>query len=99
MKHFALVTVATLAFSGFAIAQEPARRQDSYQAGMRSIASGQQSAAAAIKMAMGPVSAPHLPSGPPGKPEDSSSGCTAPSDSCPTPDKKAKRRHKYLSHH
>jgi hypothetical protein len=99
MKHFALVTVATLAFSGFAIAQEPIGGQDAHDAGVRSIASGQQSGGTAIRTAMGPVSAPHLPSGPPGKPEGSSSGCTAPSDSCPPPDKKAKHRHKHSIRH
>jgi len=49
-----------------------------------------------VKIAMGPVSAPHLPSGT-AQPEGSTSGC--PQGSCSTPAKKAKHRHKRSSQH
>jgi hypothetical protein len=45
---------------------------------------------------MGPVSAPHLPSGT-AQPEGTTSGC--PQGSCSTPAKKAKHRHKRSSQH
>jgi hypothetical protein len=45
---------------------------------------------------MGPVSAPHLPSGT-AQPEGATSGC--PQGSCSMPAKKAKHRHKRSSQH
>jgi hypothetical protein len=52
-----------------------------------------------IRLAMGPVSAPHLPSGPVNGPAESSpgAGCTAATVSCPTVHKKVKHPRKHIS--
>jgi|HubBroStandDraft_1064217.scaffolds.fasta_scaffold496741_2 hypothetical protein len=48
-----------------------------------------------LKLAMGPVSAPHLPSGSPNNPPAPSSGCPTPDDSCKNQSAKVPHRHKH----
>jgi hypothetical protein len=87
MRHLLLVT-ATIGMLFSPIV--------AHAAGVANVGAGQRGAGPAIKMAMGPVSAPHLPSGTV-QPEGSTSGC--PQGSCSAPAKKAKHRHKSSSQH
>jgi hypothetical protein len=48
-----------------------------------------------LKLAMGPVSAPHLPSGSPKNSPAPSSGCPTSGDSCKNQNVKVPRRHKH----
>ena len=48
-----------------------------------------------LKLAMGPVSAPQLPSGSPNNSPAPSSGCRSPGDSCTNQNVKVPRRHKH----
>jgi hypothetical protein len=64
------------------MANESIGGQDSLNAGTRILAHAQQSSVAAIKLAMGPTSAPQKPG-----------GVGAGSNETPEPHKKAKRKH------
>jgi hypothetical protein len=48
-----------------------------------------------LKLAMGPVSAPRLPSGSPNNSPAASSGCSSPSNSCTNQNAKLPRPHKH----
>src|SRR5271167_4100599 len=83
MKYLILAAVAAIALSGFAVASE------------RSVGQ-QQMAVPAMKIAMGPTSAPQKPGGTVDGTKDSSSRCTA-SGSCAHVHKRIKPRTSSLS--
>jgi len=82
MRRALLAAATSLALAGLASAQE--RGQFPH-------------GAAAAKIAMGPVSAAHLPSGGGTTDKQEAPACAAGSDPCPAVHKKAKARHKQTS--
>ena len=96
MRHLLLATATIGTLFSPITAQRGIAGQDRQAASVANVGAGQRSAGPAIKVAMGPVSAPHLPSGT-AQPEGATSGC--PQGSCSMPAKKAKHRHKRSSQH
>ena len=87
MRRLTLTAAAMLVSASFATAHQ--RGQFFGDAGMAPLTDPGQSAGAMAKIAMGPVSAPHLPSGSSERPAGPS-GCAETPDSCPPHHKKPK---------
>jgi hypothetical protein len=94
MKYLILATAAAVALSSFATATGLSANRDWRDPSSKFVGSVQQQAGAAMKLAMGPTSAAHLPGGPVNQSSGANSKCLSPSDSCPNPHKNAKYRHK-----
>jgi hypothetical protein len=82
MKSLILASATAVMLSAVAMANENIGRQDSLNAGTPILAHARQSSVAAIKLAMGPTSAPQKPG-----------GIGEGSNETPKPHKKAKHKH------
>lgn len=89
-KCLLLAAMTIFVISAGAAARESITKK--YQNGMAASGVRQEGP---LKLAMGPVSAPHLPSGSPNNSQAPSSGCLSPSDSCTNQNVKTPRRHKH----
>jgi hypothetical protein len=95
MKSLILAGAAAVGLSSFAMAARLSANRDWQDSGSTIVASLPQQAGAAMKLAMGPTSAAHLPGGPVNQSSGTNSKCPPPSsDSCPNLRKNAKYRHK-----
>jgi len=94
MKSLILAIAAAIALSSFAMATGHCAGRDSEASGATIVRSGPQQTAAAMKLAMGPTSAPHLPGGPVNQSSGANSKCSPPSNPCPNLHENAKYRHK-----
>jgi hypothetical protein len=94
MRRLAVAAVALVALFHLAHAGQDSGRQDVRQSGAIVPQSEHQQAGAAVRLAMGPVSAAHVPGGNGGSPGNYSS---QPSDPPPIHHKKVGRLHKHSS--
>lgn len=97
MKYFVLATATAAMLCSFAVTVQCRAEQDRYDVKMTAATTSRpQNAQAAIKLAMGPTSAAHVPGGTATRSSDAASNCP-PSDQCPPPQRKAKHRRTHSS--
>jgi hypothetical protein len=94
MKSWILATAAAGMLSSVAMATGFSSNQDWQDRGARTVGGILQQTNTAMKLAMGPTSAAHLPGGPVNQSSDMNSKCPQLSDSCHHLRKNAKYRHK-----
>jgi len=90
-----MLTATFVTLSSLAMAREDIGGQSWHDAGMAGIAAGQHPDAAALKMAMGPISAPLKPSGTVDKPIEPPVKCTLPYDPCSNVHRRLKYPRRY----
>jgi hypothetical protein len=94
MKSLILAIAAAIALSSFAMVTGHCAGRDSQASAATIVQNAPQQTGAAMKLAMGPTSAAHLPGGPVNQSSGANSKCSPPSDPCPNLHKNAKYRHK-----
>ena len=97
VKFLILATASAVALSSFAMAMGRSASADTQDLSAAIVVGVPQHAGAAVKLAMGPTSAPRLPGGPVNQSSGMNSKCSPLSDSCHNLHKNAKYRHKSSS--
>ena len=94
-KYLLLATMAIFAVSEGVAAHESIIKKYPNDLAASDVGSGDSRQERPLILAMGPVSAPQLPSGSPNNSPAPSSGCRSPGDSCTNQNVKVPRRHKH----
>jgi hypothetical protein len=94
-KCLLLVTMIIFVISKSAAADEPITKKYQNDLAASGVGNGGLRQDGPLKLAMGPVSAPHLPSGSPNTSAAPSSGCQSAGDSCTNQRVKVPRQHKH----
>ena len=94
-KCLFLATMIIFVISKGAAAHEPITKKYQNDLAASDVGNGEFHQDGLLKLAMGPVSAPHLPSGSPNTSTAPSSGCPSAGDSCTNQRVKVPRQHKH----